>query len=389
MLKGKFKFLTLLSVLLILLSSTLVFAEDNASQNDYSINPISTEEQTPVNEETDTDTIIDEEPVSAENILTGDQYLYSQNVSVSTNIDGNLFAMGSTVTINAQIAGDAFIFADNVVIETDSLIFGNLAILANTIEFKGSAYDIYAMCDTLTINQGYTYRDVRASCNTFNVYGTISRNAFVNCTNINFKNGDTQGIIMGNLEYTAKNEANIQEEFVNGDIVYNKLNESSNSIGSYLLSLGTFLCLVIVVWLLLLWIAPNFKERTENLIKNKKFAILLVGFLSLILIPIISIILLLLNITTSVSLLLLIIYFLLVAISESVFIITVNNFIASKLKINKNIGIFGMLIVTAIIFWLLYLIPFNIGFILTLISIILGLGITITPLFFRKQLKKD
>ena len=385
MLKNKLKFVIIFFMIFTLLFFNLAFAADGDSQNvtvsENGVMPISTDTGDNIDEQSTSN----DSASSEDSIYYGDQYLFDQNISVDKNIDGNLFAMGSSVTVNSQIAGDAFIFADNVTIESDSLIFGNLFILANTIDFKGSAYDIYAVCDTLTINQGFTYRDVRATCTNFNVYGTISRNAFINCSNISFVNGDSQGIIMGSLKYSAPNEANISEEFVNGTIEFSKQSASSPSIGSYLLSLGTFLVLVIIVWLVLLWIAPKFKEKTENLVKNKKWAILLIGFLTLIVIPIVSILLLLINITTSVALLLLLVYFVLIAISESVFIITVNNFIANKFKINKNIGIFGMLIVTSIIFWALYLIPFNIGSILTIVSVILGLGLVVTPLFYRKN----
>ena len=406
MLKNKLKLLILFFMIFTLLFSSIVFATDsgdsaNSTVSESTVMPISTDSGDTIDEQSsasdatsssDRDVIdstqvenTDSASSTEDSIYYGDQYLFDQNISVNTNIDGNLFAMGSTVTINSQIAGDAFIFANNVVIETDTAIFGNLVVCANTIDFKGSAYDIYAIGDTLTINQGFTYRDVRAMCTNFNVYGTISRNAFVDCSNINFVNGDVQGMIMGNLEYSAPSEANISEDFVNGTVKFTEKSVTSPSIGSYLLSLGTFLVLVIIVWLVLLWIAPKFKESTENLVKNKKWSILLIGFLSLIVIPIVTIILLLINITTSVALLLLLVYFVLIAISESVFIITVNNFIANKFKINKNIGIFGMLIVTAIVFWALYLIPFNIGSILTFVSVILGLGLIVTPLFYRKN----
>ncbi len=404
MLKNKLKFLFLIFMIFTLLFSNLAFAADgdeqDATSSENGVMPISTDNNDSIDQQTDSNNttsstegdVIDSEQAentestsTEDSIYYGDQYLFDQNISVTTSIDGNLFAMGSSVTINSQIAGDVFIFANNVVIEPDTMIFGNLVICANTVDFKGSAYDIYAMCNTLTINQGFTYRDVRANCTNFNVYGTISRNAFVDCSNINFVNGDVQGLIMGNLEYSAPSEANISEDFVSGTVKYTERSVTSPSIGSYLLSLGTFLVLVIAIWLILLWVAPKFKEKTENLVKTKKWTILLVGILSLIAIPIVSILLLLINITTSVALLLLLVYFVLIAISESVFIITVNNFIANKFKINKNIGIFGLLIVTTIIFWALYLIPFNIGFILTLVSVILGIGLIVTPLFYRKN----
>ena len=76
-----------------------------------------------------------------------------------------------------------------------------------------------------------------------------------------------------------------------------------------------------------------------------------------------------------------------IGISTSVFIIVLNNFICSKLKISKNIGIFGMLIATSLIIGLLSLIPY-VGTIIGFIAILTGVGYSITSIIPKNKTSK-
>ncbi len=77
------------------------------------------------------------------------------------------------------------------------------------------------------------------------------------------------------------------------------------------------------------------------------------------------------------------------AISTSVFVIAINNIICNKLKITKNVTVFGILILSAIALWLIGLIPY-IGSIVSLVAVILGLGmITYSILFKNKKVVEE
>ena len=45
---------------------------------------------------------------------------------------------------------------------------------------------------------------------------------------------------------------------------------------------------------------------------------------------------------------------------------------AKKLKISNNVGKLGVLIITSVVLWLLFLIPYNVGFTLSMITMVLG-----------------
>lgn len=391
MLKNKTKFIAIFLILILLFSTTFVFADNETS--DYGTMAISA------------DTATDEIENSVENITTNaglqednykksDVYLAGDNITIDYIVDGNLFVFADTVTINSQIGGDAFIFAKNLIINEQGYVFSNLFAISDSVEIKGVVYDVYALAQNLTISKGYVYRDLKAACNTLNINGTIGRNAFISCANINFNTDEnSNGIIYGNLNYTANSEFSIPENVVNGTVNYTPVKISSEKsvqaiIADYILDLGCFLAFILIVWLVCLFLAPKFLENTNNYVGKKTLNILGSGLLTAIAVPIACIILIFLQLTSGVSLFLLALYVLALIISTALFTITANNYVCSKLKINKNLGIFGMLIVSGIIIWVLTQIPY-IGGLVSFIITILGLGILITSILPKKDSKNE
>lgn len=369
--KAKFKIIPLILTVILLILAPFSFAE----------NEITAEQQTPTSEETQNE-------IASEKLRNSDVYLTSDNVTIDYMIDGNLFVIADTVIIDSQIGGDAFIIAKSVKITKNASVFGNIFNISEYLEVNGTVYDIYSISNNTTIS-GFVYRDIKMISKNINILGTIRRNAFISTNSLNFtkdailKDNESTtvasvGTIQGNLTYSAPNELNFPEGSVLGEKVYNNLTTNS-SIQSYLFAVGTSLVTVILIWLLLIWLAPKFLDKT-NLLKSKKILpIIGFGLLTLIIVPIISIILLLINITSVIALLLLGLYFIIMAISAPIFVISINNIICDKLKIKNNIGKLGLLIICAIILWAISLIPY-VGNIVNFISIVLGLGLVIYSL---------
>ena len=363
--------------------------EENTINTNVSTENKSTtsEDSTATNEETAS-------TLTEENFKQSDVYLTGDDITIDYIIDGNLFVFADTVTINSQIGGDVFIFANTVTVGNQGYVFSNLFTVASTVNVQGVVYDLYALSNDVTIT-GYVYRDIRVSVNNLNIYGTVGRNAYVTCNNMNFAQNGTneteetttssQGMINGNLKYTSSNEITIPEGVVTGETNYTQAtNNTSRTIQSYLISLGTIIATAILVWLICLWLAPKFVKK-ENLIDKKNILPEIgLGILTPIVLILVSIILILLGITSSFGLLLLAISFILIGLSTSIFIIAINNLICNKLKIQKNIGNFGMLIVTAAVLWLVGLIPY-VGGIIGILAVLIGLGIVIYYLITRDK----
>ena len=332
-----------------------------------------------------------QQPIS-DNLKTSDIYLTGDNITIDYPIDGNLYVMANSVTISSQVGGDAFIIAKNVIITNQTYIYGNVFNLSSSLNIDGTVYDVYSLSQDTTIS-GFVYRDVKIASKTVNILGTIKRNAFINTENLNFKNetsssdseNKVEGVINGSLTYFSSNEANISNENVLGKTYFSKSDEftSTVSIQTYLFSLGTSLTTIIGIWLLLSWIAPKFENKIQNILLKRPLPIIAFGILGLLLIPIFSVILLLVGLSSILGIILLTTYIILLMLSTAIFIISVNNAVCAKLKIDKALIKLGILVICGTLYWAIKLIPYVGGF-MSFIALTIGLGLVLYSTF-----KKD
>ena len=390
MLKNKTKIIAFLLVLILAITSSFVYADnETSSENDIAL--ISdTSETKPV--ETNVENTVSTNETSKDSYKNSDVYLMGDNVTIDYVVDGNLFVMADTVTINSKIGGDAFIMAKTINVGDQAYIFSNLFAMADSIDIKGVVYDVYALAQNFTVSNGYIYRDAKLSCNTININGTIGRNAFVSCSNINFNTDENdKGIIYGDLTYSTPSELSFDKNIVNGNVTYKAPKVSPEKsvreiVASYISDLGAFLAFVIIIWLVCLWLAPKFLNDTNKFVGKKTLNVLGTGLLTLIAVPIACIILLLLQLTAGISLLTVAIYILALIVAKSIFTIVANNYLCSKLNINKNTGIFGMLIVSGVIVWVISELPY-VGGIVSFIISVLGLGVLVSAILPKKAKK--
>lgn len=400
MLKNKFKFIVLITILIFSLTIPIVRAENETDIGDEnSILAVETEH----NEDTHTDESNSETiGNNTSDMKKNDVYLIGDEITIDYVVDGNLFVIAKTVNINSQIGGDAFICAQTINVGQKGYIFSNLFALSQELKVDGVVYDLYTCSQNTTIN-GYIYRDIKVASNTLNLNGTIGRNAFVTAENLKFSetndtesNGESisssKAMIYGNLNYSAKNEINIPEGTVTGTVNYSKLdvsegNNVSNILQNYILDLGTFLVTVSVIWLLILWLAPKFLSKTDYLVSEKVLPSLGFGALATVSIIIAAIILVILGITAEIALLSIGLLALLLFIGVPTFTISLNQFICSKLKMDKNIAKFGILIATSAVIWLTTLIPF-VGGLINLIIKLIGLGIIVNYVITNRKESK-
>ena len=384
MLKNKFKIIALIMLVVLFFITPFVNAEDNEAPG---------EAVTTSNEEQANVESTNQQATAQNNYKDGDVYLTGNEVTIDYIIDGNLFVFADTVNINSQIGGDAFIIAKTVNINNGGYVFSNLFTVSNTLNINGVVYDLYASSTNINIS-GYVYRDIRVTSNDLRLSGVIGRNAYVTTNNISFEtttneenNTTSQGTIAGNLNYTAKTELSIPEGVVNGTINYTEAKTSSPTIGNYLLALGRFLVTVIIIWLLCLWLAPKFLNRTSEVLTKKLPSSIGLGILTPIVVILISAILMLITITSTVAMIGIALLLLICMLGSAIFAISLANLFANKLKVENKVGTLGILIITSAVIWLICLIPF-VGKILSLIVTILGIGILVNNILPSTR-KKD
>lgn len=387
MLKNKITKITLVLLLALSLLVPIVRADDNEAE------PISDNSQEKAIETTQGNETTSETTQSTDNSMKkSDVYLTGDDVKVDYIVDGNLFILANTVTISSQIGGDAFICAKTINVEKEGYIYSNLFAAANEVNISGVVYDLYTTANTLNIN-GYVYRDIRTSSDTLNFSGVIGRNAYVSSKNIEISsNSDGQSsvtnkaTIYGDLNYSSSSEASIPEGTVTGSVNYSPITTStkSKSISSYILALGRFIVTVLVIWLLYLWLAPKFLENTGALLSKKLLPVIGSGILTPIIFVIAFVLLLILGLTSNIAIIGTMLFAVLLMISNSTFVIAINNLVCKKFNISKNTATFGVLIITSAVIWLLELIPV-VGSILNFVIMIIGLGILVTAIIPEKE----
>lgn len=409
MLKNKFKLIVVLTLLILCLTTPFVRAEDETviqPRSDEATDVTSNDETAIPTAEDDgimpiSITEEDSQPVTENknsSILNSDAYLSGTNVVVDYPVDGNLFVFAETVTIKSQIGGDAFIFANHVIIEEEGYIYSSLFTIADDIKISGLIYDLYAIANDTTID-GYVSRDIKVYTGTLNVNGLVGRNAFVCADSIVFPSTSTdgneenaiiKGKIYGDLNYSSNSEMSIPEGAVEGKTTFSQLVQPNKqkSIQSYILELGTFICTVAVIWLLLQWIAPKFQNKAGELLSKKTLSVVGFGILAPIVTVIAFVILLLLNISSAIAFLLFFTLILFICVSLSIFTISANNLICKKLKVEKPMVTFGILIITSAVLWLITLIP-TAGSLISFVAKILGLGIIIKSIIPSKETNND
>lgn len=387
MLKNKITKITLVLLLALSLLVPIVRADDNEAE------PISDSSQEKAVETTQGNETTSETTQSTDNSMKkSDVYLTGDDVKVDYIVDGNLFILANTVTISSQIGGDAFICAKTINVEKEGYIYSNLFAAANEVNISGVVYDLYTTANTLNIN-GYVYRDIRTSSDTLNFSGVIGRNAYVYSKNIEISsNSDGQSsvtnkaTIYGDLNYSSSSEASIPEGTVTGSVNYSPVTTSTKSkfISSYILALGRFVVTVLVIWLLYLWLAPKFLENTGVLLSKKLLPVIGSGILTPIIFVIAFVLLLILGLTSNIAIIGTMLFAVLLMISNSTFVIAINNLVCKKFNISKNTTTFGVLIITSAVIWLLELIPV-VGSILNFVIMIIGLGILVTAIIPEKE----
>lgn len=376
MLKNKSKIIALLTLIILALTIPIVRAENEP------VEPIS-EAPTAEENSTATPTSEDVQAPAESNMKSSDEYLFGDTITVDYIIDGNVFIFANNVVIDSQIGGNLFVCAKEVTIKENGFIVNSLFGFAEKFNISGVVCDLYAAAREVNLS-GYVYRDMRVGSETLNLSGIIGRDAYVEADKINFSttNEDatitSTAMISGNFNYTSDQEITIPENVVRGNVEFNKSTPTTNtkSISDYILSLGTFVCTVIAIWLLALWLTPKFVKNPYNLLSKKVLPALGYGILTPIVLAFAFGMLLVLGITSGVALIALMTLAVLIAISSSSFVITANGLVCSKLKVEKTVQSFGMLIACAIVYWLITLIPV-VGTIFSLVAGIIGLGIVV------------
>ena len=319
--------------------------------------------------------------------VDSDLYLFDVNLDISQVVDGNVFAYGQTVNVSGEINGDLFVFASNLTIEESAIIHGNVFALASDMTVSGIAADVYAMADNFSLSEkSIIARNLYLSSNNISLEGQVSRDAYIAANTLKIAEND-EPVIEGNLTYSSTSEAQINEASVGGEIKYNAVQvDNSARVWSVVSNLISALVLSFIVIMILLWIAPKFKDNICEIIAKKSFLSFGIGLLVFFATIIAAIILLLFTYGFGASTAVVAIVFLILGyiLSSTVFSMALGKLLANKFGFNKNVAYVLLSLLIVLIVNLIRYIPYvggPIGFIIAMV----GLGIICVNAYKREK----
>ena len=394
----------LILFLIITLISTFSFAENETTDETTSNTEVTTtndsDTENSVNSTSDTEesesTLISEEDnEGAENSSTsgtdskdvheGDLYLSGEDVTMDKLVNGNVYIMGNNVTVKGQVAGNLFILANKVTF-TDAYIESSVYLCANEVSFKAVASDLYACCNTLEIPANYgTYRDLKCYSNSLTLLGIIGRNVECNVASLNLEKDGSKADIYGNLKYSSTKEIHVPDGAVQGETNFTQIakKENSEKISDYIINAVSAVVFTLIIYGLALLFSKKSIEKCTKIANKKLLPAFGIGLLALIVVPIVSFLLLISIIGVPVSIALLVLYGLLLAISASVFAISIANLISEKSKISNSWLKALCVAIVSLLVYIIGIIPYV--SLIKFLIIILGFGIIIMDMFFKNM----
>ncbi len=325
-------------------------------------------------------------------VMNTDLYLAEDDVTISDVINGNAFVYAKNVTITGQIYGDLFVFASNITIAESALIANSLYVCGNTIVFHGQANDVYAFAQSFTSKENsYINRDLKLYGAQVTLNGLIQRDAYIAVANMAISES-AQGIIGGNLHYSASKEQNIPKGAVIGKVEFSQFTTPEVTPGqivlNYVIKFVRVLVYAIAIILFAVLVTSNFPAKATYCMSQKPFVSASIGILAFAAIPIVSIILLVTNFFTYVGIALLALYIFMLSITIAILGIAVGNYATNKFtkkQTKAKVILFSLAAVTVI--WLLQLIPIIGGWI-SIFTVVFGFGILLYSIFLKKDISK-
>lgn len=330
----------------------------------------------------------DSQPINL-SFVHSDLYLSNQNVVLEDDVEGNVFVYGQTVTIKGQILGDLFVAANDLIIDENANVSGNLFAFANNISIVGNVNNVYAFSQSFVMEDNATIaRDLRLYSKDFHLKGTIQRDAHIASDKIVLE-PSKRGLILGDLHYTSSEELQIEEGAVLGKTEFTPIDNEQLTTGAiisnYIAKFIRVLVYSLVVILLAVFVAPNFANKATYCMEKKPFITAGVGILAFVLVPVISVLFMITGFLSYVGMALLVLYILMISITIAVLGMAVGNYLVSKLKTKTKGKMIGLSIISVAVIWLLQIIPV-IGSWISIFTYVFGFGILLCSIFRKKQI---
>lgn len=308
-------------------------------------------------------------------------------------LDGNAYIIAKNSYIkDAVIKGNLFIISEEVVLDNVE-VTGSLYLACESADIDGKFADTYIAGNNINLKENNIIeRGLRIVGEEVSVSGNVLKNCYVAGKDIIFEKCN----IAGDLSYTSENEAEMRDTAtIVGETKFSKrekvdakseIDEIKEAFASTFLSIriiGIIFSTAVITSLILVSSRKFVKANRENVPLNF-LASFGIGLLTIVFIPIISLILIFTMAGAGIGVILLVLYFLILYCSTAVVSLAIAVAIFAKKLEVKKVALVGTSIAVSVGITLLKLIPEVTG-ILGGIVVITGLGIVVRTLFYRND----
>lgn len=324
-----------------------------------------------------------------------EKLIIDNNIVIDNDINSSSLIMGNSVEVDSKIGGSGVIVGNDISLNSTA---DYLVALGTNITYSGKTTDALMVANKIVLNESSNIsRDITMFASTVEVSGSINRNITIYAKEVIIK--DAQ--IAGNVKIVADTITIEANAAIIGRLSHNDDAKITISDVASIGSVDTFvsekhhpetfldkvknsvigMVNILVVFALLTFFSPKLfnkiDEKRKEIIKN-----IGLGFIFLLLLPIIILMLIITVFGLSLGVILIAIYLLMVYLSSMITGYLIGSFIWDKLiKKEKRIYLTG--VIGILILYTLKLIPV-VGIIITVISIMIGVG-TIISLYNRKK----
>lgn len=373
----KEKMLGILSIVVVLISGILVYSPQTDAAVFRSGDSIIINENETLNESL----VVSGQDIRVQGIINGDVYCAGQTVTVSGTINGDLLCGAQTITVDGVINGNIRAASQTLVIESEVarniLYFGQSLTLQEEASVSG---ELLGGFQTALLN-GAVGKEINAGAQQFTINGSAGNNVELELESLTV---GPNASIAGDLIYTSPNEADIASQgAITGEIQRKQppidrqqaQEEAKEFIGAAWIASKIYSILAfLAIGLLIMLLAPNTTRAITDVMQRQTLATILVGFLILIVTPILIIFLLVTIIGIPIAVILGLLYIILLVVSRIFAGILVGRLLINRFgKPKKNQSLFLPTVIGIIALWILFAIPI-IGWVASFVAMLWGLG---------------
>lgn len=324
--------------------------------------------------------------------VNDDLTAFGQNITVDGTVSGDFTAFGSMITVPGTVSEDAILGAGSI--EVAGTVGDDIRAAGGQVTLSGTITDNAIIAGgTINLNKnGKVGRDLIAAAGNAYIDGVVGRNVRIAAGQVNINgrvNGSVRvfsdsitvgpgGVIKGDLAYTGSKAPQISR----GAVVGGKIREIKakttevtrrhpSPVAIILLWFAKLLAMTLV-GVIIIAIAPRMSALTAERLIAAPWISLLIGFILLVVVPVLIVIVFATIIGIPLALILAAIYAIILYISRIIAGITVGKWIANRSG-RPGMSLYLELIIGLVILAILSAIPI-LGGIISFLALLFGLG---------------